>query len=253
MELAKSFQWEDWTTLRFESRESTEYRKAVAGMAERLKDATALVEKVDPATAIAEEDEADNDDEPGFIDRVAAAETALEAWVVTLGDIKSEIEAIGELTASRGEELKEAEARGKGLAGRLVTYRKLAEELGEPAERVQALSNAFTSQMSEDDSGIKAIFEKADEEIAAGEATEKLFEQVDDFHGTLTELAQSAEEGLGALKSMIDPMASLERQSRILRPVLRKMRRGFSVLADGSSIISNWVSIADSFDSRHGR
>jgi hypothetical protein len=60
-----------------------------------------------------------------------------------------------------------------------------------------------------------------------------------------------ADSGLGALNEMVASITPVENQSRNLRPVLRKLRRGFVVLVDGRDVINGWVSSVDNFVTSH--
>jgi len=249
MEIAKSFQWEDWTELRFESPESTRYRTAIARMAERLSRASLVVEKVD-ATTIVDDSDLDDDDSPGFVDRLARAEEAMSEWVATLGEIQAHILAIGEITTDAAERISVAESRGMGLAGRLEVFRQLSENLDPSADGIQELSNSFVSQMNDIDSGVHAILEKAAEEMQDAPDPE-LVRQLGEFLDQIRDLAKSADSGLGALLTLVETIASVENQSRNLRPVLRKLRRGFTVLLDGRDVINSWVSSVEKFLTLH--
>ncbi|MBN9109619.1 MAG: TIR domain-containing protein [Pseudonocardia sp.] len=237
--LAKSFQWEVWTSRRFDSPESTEYRTAIARMAERLAKATAQAETVE---VIVPPDEAtvDADDSPGFIDRVVRAEQAMTEWAATLTSLQEPIVAVGEVTKAAGERVTEADRRGAGMAGRLEVFRQLSEDLSPHADSIQELGNSFASQMNDVDSGIQAIFDQAAEELR-DESNPQLPEQLATFVDQLRTLAGAANEGLGALQGMVDAIAGVENQSRSLRPVLRKLRLGLTVLIDGRDVMNSWV------------
>jgi TIR domain len=243
VEHVKSFHWEDWTDLRFESPESPSYRRAIAKMAQRLAQAGLQVEQVD-TSAVPDVGELDDDDSPGFIDLLARAEEAMAGWVDTLGNLNSSIETVAAITTDGAARIKVAESRGKPLAGRLEVFRQLAVEFDAPSSEIQETANVFTSQLNDIDAGIQTIIAKAIEELDEGSG-ESLLGQLAEFRGQLQVLAEAADEGLGALSGMVDSINSVEDQSRNIRPILRRMRRGLTVLADGRNVINGWVVSVD--------
>jgi uncharacterized phage infection (PIP) family protein YhgE len=220
-------------------------------MAQRLSQASLVAERVDTTITIPDAS-LDDDDSPGFVDRIARAEEAMAEWVTTLGEIQEQILTIGQITTDAAERIKVADSQGKGLANRLVVFRQLSADLDPPAEGIQHLSNSFASQMNDVDSGIQAILEKAAEELRDGPNSE-LLRQLDEFSDQIRTLAESADSGLGALNEMVASITPVENQSRNLRPVLRKLRRGLVVLVDGRDVINGWVSSVDNFVTSQSR
>ncbi|MGH4011038.1 MAG: TIR domain-containing protein [Pseudonocardiaceae bacterium] len=246
MALAKSYQWEDWTTLRFESLDSSLYRAAVARLANRLASASMTVETVDTSPIERELADEDADDEaPGFIDRVARAEEAMGEWASTADQIQESVHEVGSIVEAAGKRIKAGDARGKGFAARLTVARALAHELEPSADRLQQLGNEFSSQLSDVDSGIRAILDRVPEEL---QTNPESMEQVLDFVRSMRELATSADEGLGSLATMISAIEPVERDSRNLRPVLRKLRRGLTVLMDSRAITNDWIKLLDDLE-----
>ncbi|ODU24654.1 MAG: hypothetical protein ABS80_11805 [Pseudonocardia sp. SCN 72-51] len=161
-------------------------------------------------------------------------------WAATLTSLQEPIVAVGEVTKAAGERVTEADRRGAGMAGRLEVFRQLSEDLSPHADSIQELGNSFASQMNDVDSGIQAIFDQAAEELR-DESNPQLPEQLATFVDQLRTLAGAANEGLGALQGMVDAIAGVENQSRSLRPVLRKLRLGLTVLIDGRDVMNSWV------------
>jgi hypothetical protein len=71
----KTFQWVDWSELRFSDIDSGEYRRGVARLAQRLVEANRMAEEADVAAAALELESSieDGDDSPGLLYRYAAA------------------------------------------------------------------------------------------------------------------------------------------------------------------------------------
>lgn len=242
--LVREFQWEDWTRVRFAERASDEYRGRVAALAERLVRANAEAQTVDVASAVlrlAGGDEV-GDDEPGIIDRLAASEEAMPKWTETLERIGNAIVEVGTLVDGATVEMKAGEERGKGFAARLTVAKKLARDLERPASEIQVGGNAFADQLHAVDSGIRAIIEQAPAEVAQDSSSR---EQVCEFFATVRGLSQAAHESLGLLGGMIEAMTPAERSSRDLRPPLKAMRQGLTLMLEGRAITDDWLRLID--------
>jgi len=242
--MIREFQWEDWTDLRFADPTSPDYRRGLDRLAARLIAANEEAERTEGAAASQQhttQGEAD-EEEPGFMDRMAEAEVAMPEWGQTLQDIGQEINDVAAIVNEANEAQRESDRRKKGFAGRLVVARQLARDLTEPASRIHALGNDFTTQLHAVDDGIRAIIEVASAH-AADDSEER--RQVCDFFSTVRGLSAEAHTGLSALKQMIDAIAPVERQSRDLRPVLREMRQGLTLMLEGREVTDEWVNLMD--------
>lgn len=243
MALVKPFQWEDWTQLRFASPQSGEYRIAVSRLAKRLAEANDAADRADVSgRAIALGEELDEDQVPGVLDRMAEAEEVMPQWSETIASIGREIETIGGLMQSATDDVTRGETQGKGFAARLTVLRRVARDLKEPTKRIQTFGQLFTSQLNSVDSGMRIIIERApaevEEEPGAKDAACAFFK-------SLRELAASAEEGLGALQGMVDAITPLEGMSRDLRPSLRNLRLGLTMMLEGRVVTNEWLELID--------
>jgi hypothetical protein len=97
IKLAKSFQWKDWTELRFEAADSPKYRRAVSDLARRLAAASALAEMVETTEAKLEEIQDDEDTALGLIDQLARMEDAMPKLTSTMEGVVAEVLNIGEI------------------------------------------------------------------------------------------------------------------------------------------------------------
>ena len=77
--LVRTFQWVDWRELRFAELDSSDYRRGVARLAQRLVEANREAEEANVAAAAAGLETAveDEDDSAGLLDQLAAAEGSL--------------------------------------------------------------------------------------------------------------------------------------------------------------------------------
>ncbi len=251
MALVKPFQWEDWTDLRFSAPESPEYRAAVAALAKRLAEANVAAERAEvPATAVeASAESASIDEEPGIVDRIAEAEEAMPAWSETLTAIGREIENIGELIQAATADVHQGEMQGKAFAARLAFMRRVARDLRPPADRIRDFGGSFTSQLHTVDAGIRIIIERAPVEV---EQDPSAHATACEFFQAVRELSESADEGLGALQSMVDAITPIEGMSRDLRPVLRTLRSSLTVMLEGRKVTREWRELIDASPLRCG-
>ncbi|MER7078858.1 TIR domain-containing protein [Saccharopolyspora kobensis] len=236
----RAFQWVDWTDLRFAATTSPEYRKAVAQLAQRLAEAATAAEAVDGGDAATSRESVPS--APGFVDVVAEAEEVMPAWTETVRRITAEILRIEELATTAGEAIQASDARGQGSATRNAIFNQFAQELKPPAEQIARLGNEFAAQLHTVDLGMQAVLARIPGELRQNSTSA---EDVHDFFDLVRQMASGSAEGLGALKELVSTIEPVERESRNLRPVLRELRKGLTLMVDGDEVIQNWVKQMD--------
>lgn len=236
--LANSFQWVDWRELRFANRDDGSYRKAVHELAKRLAAANRAAE-TPAATAAALA--AVTEQEEGHLEVMARFEESLPGIVEVTGEISEQILETGQITQAAADRMKNAPAGTNVFAFRLKTTRELAADLRSPATRIGELAEEFSRTLHDMDRGIRFIISRAPEEPEGKEMFCKFFR---DVRGTVA----AAETGLGAIASMGDSAAQLEGMSREIRPVIREMRRGLTMIAEGREVMREWTALIDASD-----
>jgi uncharacterized phage infection (PIP) family protein YhgE len=241
--LVKTFQWKDWRDLRFSEVDSGEYRREVAGLAQRLAEANKKAEEANVATTLElDRSVEDADDSPGLLDRLADAEETLPQWQVTIERLGPEIALIGQLMQDAKEDIERGNAQGKGFAARLTTARKLSQKLKEPAENIWSLGNEFVSQLHQIDSGFRAIIEQASIEASDNPESQAT---VCSFFQRIRELSDAARRGLEEVRSMIEAISPLEAMSRDLRDPLRQLRQGLTLMVEAREVTDEWVKMIE--------
>lgn len=240
--LVKTFQWEDWTDLRFESVESSEYRRAVSRLAKRLADANNTVEESVAATGSTPQSSEPDEEEPGILDRIGTAEESMPQFSVTLVAIGAEIDVVGKLMQRATTDLERGKAQGKAMAARLTVLRRLAGELEVPVERITQLGENYTRQLNDVDQGLRVLIERAPEEAARDDEARNA---ACELFASIRQLDASSDDGLGSLKDMVDAMGPVEPLSRDLRPVLRKLRKSLTLMYEGRDVMGAWVQLID--------
>ena len=245
MALVRAFQWEDWHELRFAETSAEEYRRAVAKLAARLVEANRQVERVDVAGRVLQFEEGTSegvDESPGFIDRVATAEEALPKLVETMTAIGKDIELIGQTMQEATADVKRGDSQTKGFGVRLLVAKRVARQLTDPVERIRSFGADFASQLHEVDQGVRTILEHA----AAGVQREPNSKAaVCEFFGAVRTMSAAAHESLGSTQGMIDAIAPLEKMSRDLRPVLRRLRQGLTAMVEAREVSDEWVQLIE--------
>ena len=245
MALVRAFQWEDWHELRFAETSAGEYRRAVAKLAARLVEANRQVERVDVAGRVLQFEEGTSegvDESPGFIDRVATAEEALPKLVETMTGIGKDIELIGRTMQEATADIKHGDSQAKGFGLRLLVTKRVARQLTDPVERIRSFGADFASQLHEVDQGFRTILEHAAAEVRR-EPNSKA--AVCEFFGAVRTMSAAAHEGLGSTQGMIDAIAPLEKMSRDLRPVLRRLRQGLTAMVEAREVSDEWVQLIE--------
>lgn len=242
IELVRTFQWEDWRDLRLAEVRSEAYRRGVARLATRLVEANRLAEAtiIDATTEIQGILEGDIDDAPGLIDRIAQAEEILPQWTETMGEISSCINLINQLMGQAVEDLKRVP--GASFKSRVAIARRLARELSKPIEGLWKAANKFTTELHDVDDGFRAIIEKAPSEIQ-GESTSRT--NFCAFFEMVRTLSANAHAGLTSLQGMVDAISPIENLSRDLRPVLRRLRQGLTIMVEAREVTDEWVGLID--------
>lgn len=246
LRLVRTFQWEDWREIRFLDISAEGYRRGVARLAARLVDANHQIEKINIISIAANEKqslEALPDDSPGFLDTIGTAEETMPKLVMTIEEIAAEITDIGVKMQEANAEIKEREKQTKGVAPRLIVARKLSRLLAEPAERVWSLGNDFASQQHEVDPGIRALIERSTDEIRKNPDSKQV---VCGFFKAIRKMSSEAHTALDTVQGMIDAIAPIEKLSRDLRPSLRRLRQGLTVMVEAGEVSAEWIILIDS-------
>lgn len=241
VDLVRKFQYVDWRELRYVDISAEAYRRGVAMLASRLVAANKHAETVHvPETTLQIEEaiQTNEDDLPGLVDRMANAEEALPSWNKTLDCLGQEITKISRLMQDATVDI----SKKPSFSARLKIARHLAKDLNAPTENIVKSGNEFTSQLHDVDEGFRAIIERGSVEISESPESKEEFCR---FFRTIKDVSLSANRGLGSVEGMINAIVPLEKMSRDLRPVLRRLRQGLTVLSEARVVTDSWISLID--------
>lgn len=237
---ARDRQWRTWTDLRFEDRTSGVYRRAVFELATEIARRAEAAEREAPAAAaIHEAEEAALDDAPGLIDRVAEFEEALPRWTKTVEALGMHVEEVGKIMKQATQDTQKANSQGKGFAARLQIARRVAIELEAPVAHIEELAESWVADLQTIDSGARALLERA--QLAYDEDPDA----TRTFLRSIVGLSQNAGKGLASTSVMINGMGDLASQSRDLRPILRRLQRSLTPMAEARSITDAWEGLVE--------
>jgi len=243
--LVCTFQREDWRDMRFLDVTSEGYRRGVFQLATRLVEANKQTEKPSSVIEIRSDEipKNDVDDSPGIIDKLAFFEETLPKLTDTVQAIVKEISLIGEFMDKATKDIERGSSQGKGFASRLVVARQLSLQLTDPTEHICSLSNEYASQLHKIDEGFRIFIERAPIEIKENPKSKDNFR---DLFKELRTLSAASRDGLDSIQHMIDSSAPLEKMSRDLRPVLRRLRQGLTIMVESRSVSDEWVHLIES-------
>lgn len=249
IELVCTFQREDWRNLRFLDVTSERYRRGAAKLADRLFEANRRADRrAEETTAaissqVVEVPKGKIDEVPGVLDKLASAEEKLRKWPDTLKATTQNVELIAKIMQESTNDINKANSQGAGFAARLIVVRRMALQLEEPTKNIWSLSNEFVSQVHSVDEGFRIIIERAPAEINDNPDAKANF---CNFFDKVRELTASSHSALESTQVMIDTIEPLERMSRDLRPVLRRLRQGLTIMVESREVIDEWVHLIES-------
>jgi len=244
VQLVRTFHYEDWRELRFAEVKSENYRRGTARLAQRLADANKKADSGEKQSGPSDSDASfeDPDDDPGTLDDLASFERVMPALVETLGLISAETQSIGRLMNDATSSIERANNQGKGFTARLAVSQKLARELDVPVQRILSLGNDYTSQLYTIDRGIRVIVSAAPLEI---ENTPDSKEDLCEYFKSVKDFSTASRDAMLSAGEMIDALRSLEGTSRDLRPPIRQLKKGLTIMVEATEITDDWIQMID--------
>jgi methyl-accepting chemotaxis protein len=239
VELVRKFQWEDWREIRFMDSNSELYRRRVADLASRLVEANRAAEISTEISRISTIEDEFEDDEYGSVDLMAMAEETLPFWQETINSIGIEIHRIGGMLHEATAEVKSKNT----YASRVVVASRLARKLNDPVESILNLSNDFSSQLNDINSGLRETIRQLASEVKDNPENQR---NACIFFGQIEAVTLAARESFGNVQDMIAAMSPLEKKSRDLRPVIRRLTKGLTILSEARGVMDDWVILIDS-------
>lgn len=152
------------------------------------------------------------------------------------------LRSIGGLAEASTSEMHAADDHKLGFGVRLAIVQRSASKLAEPAEATKRLTADFVSRLHDVDQGLRLLISRAPSEIGESAETRQI---VCTFLGTVRTMSGSADEALKNVQKFVDTFEPLERLSRSLRPSLRRLREGLTLMVESGEVTREWVHLVD--------
>jgi hypothetical protein len=236
--LVKPYQWEDWRALRYEETSSSNYRRAVGKLAQRLADTNQSLASRDLAAEAAPESgsapEGDSG-ELGTLDLMARGESTLPEFAKTQAAVNSEITRVTQFLESATREISETHVTS--FTGRLAITKRLAADLASPASQILELGSRYTAQLYDIDPAIRATIAQAPDAVKSDASN---VAQVCGLFNLIKDLSATTVASTSEMQTFIGNIGQGEALSRDLRPPLQSLRTGISTIIEGNSMIIEW-------------
>ncbi|HVX19126.1 MAG TPA: toll/interleukin-1 receptor domain-containing protein [Acidimicrobiales bacterium] len=247
VDLMRTYQWEDFREVALEDPNSSNYRKAVQNLATQLidraktadsKPASLMAKANEPQAqeALARNDDlpVDDDTGPGLADVLADGETALTQFAEIFTELGPLIEGIGNRIEQATADVEANDKKGKGFAGRILVFRRLASELDEPVDSVETLAHAALDRLLTISPMMTLLMQ-----LLRSEPTQ-IAETIPTFVDPLQSMVASAEEGLASAEQMAEEVGRIASMSKDLRPPARRLERSLRQLVDTRTLFRSW-------------
>ena len=177
-----------------------------------------------------------------MIDILASGQLGIEELSNISIAMSAEINRFPEFTSKAVEDMQRADLEGKGVFGRLAVTKELARNITQPADRIKELAGDYASQTYDADAGIRSLITAAAAEIENNPGSSDL---ICSFFEVVSTITQNTRNLSASLSQLADGIAQIETLSRDLRPPLRAMREGVTMIMEASSLTDGWVKLIE--------
>jgi hypothetical protein len=236
IKLVKNFQMEDWRQLRFADATSSEYRKAVAALAQRLADANQAIIANDLNTM-------PGDDTPSAL-FVSSSNEEIDSELIDLlmrGDsrnkilekINAEYSNINEIEARAAKDLDQAD---RAEDGNII--RSWALDIAQPAERILELAGQYSTQTYASDEATRMLISVAPRLIESRGVDKRI---ICSYFATVNNNALISRQAISKCQDTMATYTKVEPISRDLRPPFQVLRKALAMLIEALSVIDGWA------------
>ncbi|EQM33467.1 toll/interleukin-1 receptor domain-containing protein [Rhodococcus erythropolis] len=236
--IVRSIQFMDWRKTRLEEEGSKEYKTALDRIGKRLREIAVAVEaKPEVLTALSGgTEDSEDDDEPGLLELLAAAEEAMSSTDPNMARITEAFDEIGKAF----KELPTYPPKAP-MAQRLNGLKVVSKKIVAPAAEFNRASKALEGRIREIDAGINAFVSLSkDPEFGADTFS------LQSAHETFAGMRDEINEKFIAFSSGKGMLAMAARMSRDMKAPMRDIQKGIEFLENVLVIISNWADATES-------
>lgn len=182
--------------------------------------------------------EPDDDDEPGFLEKVADMSLSLDTAAVNLETLTGVLSEITSIISDSTSEIAAVNASGADPQARLALANALASRIAEPASRLEVVVGEYRASVERIDPGLTYLLGQAEAERGS-EAAESFRERVREMISAVEALYASAEGYRNVAAVTADA-------SRSLRKVYRRIMASTDRLLDTKRLFDKWKRLLDS-------
>ena len=237
LKLVTKFQWVDWRQLRFANTGSSEYRTAVASLAQRLANANyEATSEGSRKTSITSANRLNltSENGPSFADLRTAIDAKMKIIAQTMRLSTAELDDYAEFTTKAADELR----RSNGTNARQAVFSALASNLAKPVGRMLELANEYSSQMYDIDVAVRTFISRAPGEVQR-DASRK--PQICSVFAEVNGVTQSARRMISSLRRLMESIERNESPSRELRPIHQRMKLSITIMIETVSVAEEWT------------
>lgn len=176
----------------------------------------------------------EEDDAPGFLEKMADAESAVEDLASILGSIAEAVEKMGDAMAQGSERVSRADATGGGSRARLVVAEQTARDLTAIADELQGSVAHYESLIAKANPGLEYIIDRLEEGLENEEWPEE-------FVATMVEYGDIVEQNQNEMKRFIESLAGVGKASRSLRRITGRITGLVRRMIDANATQVSWI------------
>lgn len=175
----------------------------------------------------------DEGDEPGYLEKMAAAEEAFPRMTDTLGALTQVMGQIGALAEESTPEMTRATTSG----AKLMIANRYAERLEPLAELLEERAGSYADSIMDADPGIKYLLER----IRAGELTDEERQSSVSFLDSIIQLGDTAADSIQSTKSFANSVLENAKASRRMRQPSDRVDRSLRRVIEATNVVAGWA------------
>jgi len=178
----------------------------------------------------------------GFIDVLADTESSFLEIVETMKMISVDIAKIGETMRDGVVLIKESDSLGRGFRGRVKVNQIVASRLQPDIDSIEQNANSYSSSMHKINNGVLLLLERI---VSDKKMESKLSYDVEDFVESLCSLVSAIIDQRESCHLMINNARSIEKGSRDMRPLMKKLRLSMTMINEAGTVGDDWLAFMD--------
>ena len=181
-----------------------------------------------------QQDNASEDEAPGFVELLAEMEAAIPNLGILIREAGAITESIGAVFVDAQGQIEAADAKGKQpAAARVRIAGAVANELVEPAERLQDIADEYEAAFAAADSGMSYMISEVKEDP-------NRLEELGDLPASVATATAQVNEAMNIAETLANQMAILGRATRALRQPTQKIAAALRRIAAASAAMQTW-------------